>query len=69
MSPPATTALMICMTLGIFPELNRDFSLVQLPDDFRLEVLQGLVIDTVATFLVDKALLFICGDAKLKRID
>ena len=63
-----TATFMIILTFGIAPEINTEFSLLVLPNHIQNEVFIALLLDSVLTFLIDRVLLFICGDAKLKPL-
>lgn len=63
-----TATFMAILTFGIAPEINKEFSLLVLPDPIQNEVFIALLLDSVLTFLIDRVLLFICGDAKLKPL-
>ena len=64
-----TTVIMLTLCLGIFPQLCADVSLILLPEDFKYEVLGTLFMDSVLTFIIDRTLVYLCGDAKLKSVD
>ena len=63
-----TATFMIILTFGIAPEINTEFSLLVLPTHIQNEVFIALLLDSVLTFLIDRVLLFICGDAKLRPL-
>ena len=64
----ATAAFMLLLTFGIVPDINTEFSLLVLPTNIQHEVFIALLMDSVLTFSIDRVLLFICGDAKLKSL-
>ena len=63
-----TAGFMIILTFGVMPEVNTEFSLLILPDTMQNEVFMALLLDSVLTFSMDRLLLLICGDAKLKPL-
>ena len=50
---------------GWLPEFSNQFSIVDFSDEFRAVLLQVLVIDAAAAFLLDRALLWLAGEGKL----
>ena len=63
-----TAGFMLILTFGVIPDINTEFSLLVLPTDMQNEVFIALLGDSVTTFLLDRALLWCCGDAKLQKL-
>jgi len=55
----------VMLALGWLPEFSNQFSIVDFSDEFRAVLLQVLVIDAAAAFLLDRALLWLAGEGKL----
>ncbi|KAM6913978.1 endoplasmic reticulum transmembrane helix translocase [Lycodopsis pacificus] len=51
---------------GSSPEFNEQFSLVDIPTEFKLIIAQVLVVDFVAALLVDRVLQFLLGKGALR---
>lgn len=51
---------------GSSPEFNEQFSLVDIPTEFKLIIAQVLVVDFVAALLVDRVLQFLLGKGNLR---
>ncbi|XP_053300044.1 manganese-transporting ATPase 13A1 [Pleuronectes platessa] len=51
---------------GSSPEFNEQFSLVDIPTDFKMIIAQVLVVDFVAALLVDRVLEFLLGKGTLR---
>jgi hypothetical protein len=63
-----TASFMLLLIFGITPDINTEFSLLILPTSIQNEVFIALLLDSVLTLLIDRLLLFICGDAKLRPL-
>ena len=63
-----TASFMLILTFGVAPEINTGFSLMVLPEGIQNEVFTALLLDSALTFAIDRILLRLCGDAKLKRL-
>ena len=67
-SAMGTAVFMIILTFGILPDVNKEFSLLVLPEGMQNEVFTALLLDSVLTLAIDRVLLWICGDAKLRQL-
>merc|ERR1719300_1623037 len=56
----------VMLALGWLPEFSNQMSIVDFPEEFRSILIQVLVVDAVAAFFLDRILLFIAGEGKLK---
>merc|ERR1712212_1263624 len=55
----------VMLALGWLPEFSNQFSIVDFSDEFRAVLLQVLVIDAAAAYILDRALMFLFGEGKL----
>ncbi|XP_037079759.1 LOW QUALITY PROTEIN: manganese-transporting ATPase 13A1-like [Pollicipes pollicipes] len=55
------------LALGFMPDLNQQFSVVEFPQDFRTVLVQVLMADIVLSYIVDRAVRFLFGEARLRK--
>jgi cation-transporting ATPase 13A1 len=58
---------MLCLASGLLPDVSTQFQLVELDAEFRNILLMTVSADLIGSFLVDRILQFIFGDAKLRQ--
>ncbi|XP_013409364.1 manganese-transporting ATPase 13A1 [Lingula anatina] len=59
--------VIVALAAGIVPEFAQYFEIVELPDELRQTVLKVIAADVLCSFVVDRVLQFIFGDARLKQ--
>ncbi|XP_049519689.1 endoplasmic reticulum transmembrane helix translocase [Dermacentor silvarum] len=57
----------VALVAGVAPDVAKQFEIVQFPGDMQRIILQVLAFDLVCAFVVDRACLFIFGQAKLRN--
>jgi len=55
----------VMLSLGWLPEFSQQFSIVDFSDEFRSILIQVLVVDAAAAYLLDRILMFIAGEGSL----
>jgi len=63
----STGSFIMVMALGWVPELCEQFSVVDFPDDFRNILVRVLAADFFMSLIVDRVLLFLLGEGKLRQ--
>lgn len=61
-----TGSFILCLVLGVMPEINQEFSIVEFDPEFRNLLAIVLCGDFVLAFVVDRICLFILGEGKLR---
>nr|CAG4641439.1 EOG090X00J5 [Eurycercus lamellatus] len=61
-----TGSFILCLVLGVMPEINHEFSIVDFDPEYRNLLAGVLVGDFVLAFVVDRICLFILGEGKLR---
>lgn len=61
-----TGSFIMCLVLGLMPEINHEFGIVEFDPEFRQLLAAVLVGDFVLAFVVDRICLFIFGEGKLR---
>ncbi|XP_043245096.1 endoplasmic reticulum transmembrane helix translocase-like isoform X2 [Amphibalanus amphitrite] len=60
-------AVVFAMASCVMPDLNEQFSVVMFPDDFRTVLVQVLMADIVLSYIADRVVRFLFGQARLRR--
>lgn len=61
-----SSASILALALGIFPEIAYQFEIVDFPGQFRITLVCVLLADFIFSFLVDRACLWLCGEGRLR---
>lgn len=61
-----TGSFILSLVLGIMPEINQEFGIVDFDPEYRNLLAGVLLCDFVLAFVVDRICLFIFGEGKLK---
>ncbi|XP_023336955.1 manganese-transporting ATPase 13A1 isoform X2 [Eurytemora carolleeae] len=56
----------VMLALGLLPEFAEQFSIINFTDDFRSLLIKVLMLDAGAAYTLDRVLLYLAGDCKLK---
>nr|CAG4640609.1 EOG090X00J5 [Eulimnadia texana] len=59
-------AFILSLALGIFPEINAEFSIVDFDPEFRNILTGVLLVDFTLAFVIDRICLFVLGEGSLK---
>lgn len=61
-----SSASILALALGIFPEIAYQFEIVEFPGQFRMTLVCVLFADFICSFLVDRTCLWLCGEGRLR---
>uniref|UniRef100_A0A336KH29 CSON007847 protein n=1 Tax=Culicoides sonorensis TaxID=179676 RepID=A0A336KH29_CULSO len=61
-----SSTVVLCLALGIIPDLLTTFEIIEFPDDFRKILVCVLIADTVFAFLVDRVCSLLFGEIRGK---